>query len=87
MARLLRTLLRSRTPDHVRISMIIKLSHHSLVQWQHPLGATFEDIAVQGPAIGLQLFAGSEQLGVVGHVEHRRERDSPRVTVPVTFAH
>ena len=38
-----------------------------------------KNVSSQFPALGFQFFPSSEQVGVVGHVEHGFELNSPRV--------
>jgi hypothetical protein len=38
-----------------------------------------EDIALQLPALALQFLSPTEQVRVIGHVEHRHEGEAPRV--------
>ncbi len=53
--------------------------HFSFICRQTPLYAPLEDVSGKCPAVGLQLFPGAEEVGVVGHVEHRCKLDPPRV--------
>ena len=62
-----------------------------LVQREHLFGlagggGAGEDVASEGPAVGFELVAGAEQVGVVRHVEHGHEREAPGVAVGVAVA-
>src|SRR6266853_5034732 len=57
------------------------MDHLRLIQRQHTLASTHEDVAVQGPTVALQSIAGVEQVRVVGHIEHPQERQVPEVII------
>src|ERR1017187_3704084 len=72
---------RSRALDHVCRAMVEKVDHLRLVQREHASPTSGKDVTVQVPAILLQLLAGVEQIGVVGHVEKVFEPNTPSVAV------
>ena len=59
--------------------MVEVVDHLRLVEREKSSVAPTKEVAVQDPAVGLQLLPRSEQAGVVGHVEHRHEADTPWV--------
>src|SRR6266700_2680547 len=65
--------------------MRIMVEHLCFVERKHPGPATLEYVAVEGPALSFKLFACVEESRVVRHVEHRHERDAPRVSLFVAF--
>src|SRR5690606_13485616 len=61
------------------------VEHLRFVQRQVALVAADEDVAFEPPALGLELLAGAEEAGIVGHVEHAEEPDPPRVLLGRAF--
>src|SRR5690606_35791525 len=61
------------------------VEHLRFVQRQVALAAADEDVAFEPPAFGLELLAGAEEAGIVGHVEHAEEPDPPRVLLGRAF--
>ena len=57
------------------------MDHLRFVERQVRLWISAKHVACQLPAVGFELFSGPEEMGVVGHVEHRAEPDTPRVFV------
>src|SRR2546430_7142376 len=72
---------RRRAFDHVSGAMIEEVDHLRLVQREHAFPGAGEYVAAQVPAICLQRLAGTEQVGVVGHVEEILDGDNPGVAV------
>src|SRR6185437_6362262 len=60
--------------------------HDALVEGQHAVLAAGEHVAVETPAVPLELLPATEQAGVDGHVEHPGERDPPRVAAGLALA-
>lgn len=59
--------------------MIILPHHLRLIQRQPPLLPLHKPIPPQRKARFLQLGAGFEEVGVVGHMEHRHKGNPPRI--------
>lgn len=72
--------------DHMGASMVEEIQHLCLIERQVFGALPAEDISIKPPALRLQLLPCTEQVGVVRHVEHGIESNSPWVFLKLALA-